>query len=418
MSLVPVVAFASDGGVGLLAEGALAAYLGAFGAGLGTALTPCVFPMILIIVGVFGARDEAVTRRKAFALASCYVLGMALLYSTLGVVFALLGRTFGTILSNPWVVIPIVTMYVVLAASMFGAFEIRLPYALQNKLNSVGGAGFGGAFVLGLVGGLTAAPCTGPILAGILVLVARTGDVVAGFSLMFTYAVGMGLLFMLVAVFAMTLPRSGRWMETVKSIGGIALVVAGAYFLRPVLPAITRLTHPSLVFLVIMSLIAAIGFGLGAAHLLFHGPAAEKLRKGGATALAVIGLAGCVNWLLTPRHPLPWRHDVAAGMAEAREAGKGIMLDFSAEWCAPCKEMEKLTFSDPAVYAEIEDRFVPIKVHMSEENADNKALSATYSAQTLPAVVLLAPAGEIVARVDSMIQPDAFLAKLRQVETQ
>lgn len=417
VTAVPALALAADGGADIAAEGWLAAYLLAFTAGIGTSLTPCVFPMIPIIVGVFGARDQAVNRRRATLLASCYVLGMGLLYSALGVVFALLGKTFGTILANPWVVFPIVGLYALLAASMFGAFELRLPYALQQRLNSVGGTGYGGAFGLGLVGGLTAAPCTGPILAGIMGFVFESQNVFAGFSLMFTYALGMGVLFFAVAVFAVSLPKSGSWMETVKSVGGIALIVAGAYFLRPVIPALGRLTSPEYGFLIGAATLAIIGFGIGAAHLSFHGSAGERVRKAIGISLAVVGLVGAVNWALTPRNPLPWRTDVPAALAEAQSAGKGILLDFSAEWCAPCKELEKITFSDPAVYEEIERRFIPVKVDMTTETPDNKKLSDSYAAATLPAVILLAPDGSEVSRVVAMMGPDEFLARLKNVAT-
>src|SRR5688500_17280634 len=170
------------------ARGWIWAFLAAFGFGFLTSLTPCVYPMIPIVLGVFGARDESSTRRKAFLLASSYIVGMGVMYSALGVVFALLGRQFGTILADPWVVIPICLLYLALATSMFGAFELRLPSSLQNRLNQVGGRGYGGAFAMGLVGGLTAAPCTGPFLAGILGFVAQTRNVPIGFSLLFAYA--------------------------------------------------------------------------------------------------------------------------------------------------------------------------------------------------------------------------------------
>jgi thiol:disulfide interchange protein DsbD len=159
------------------------------------------------------------------------------------VVFALIGKRSGSLLSDPVVVIPIVLLYVVLAASMFGAFELQLPSSVQQKLSSVSGDGAAGAFGMGLVGGFTAAPCTGPFLLGILGYVTQTKDVVVGSTLLFTYALGMGVLFWVLAAFAVALPKSGRWMEWMKSVGGIALVVAGIHFLKPIVPAIERLVH-------------------------------------------------------------------------------------------------------------------------------------------------------------------------------
>src|SRR5262245_50670311 len=197
LMLLPTLAYAAPSEFeDLRAKGLIVAYLGVFATGVLTSLTPCVYPMITITVGIFGAR-EATSRWRAFGLASMYVLGMVVMYSGLGVLFALSGRASGSgfLLANPAVVIPIVLLYVVLAASMFGAFELNLPSSWQTKLTGVGGKGTLGAFLMGLVGGLTAAPCTGPMLAGLLAFIATTRSVVLGMTFMTTYAVGMGVLF-------------------------------------------------------------------------------------------------------------------------------------------------------------------------------------------------------------------------------
>lgn len=257
-----------------LDQGWIWAYLLAFAFGFLTSLTPCVYPMIPITVAVFGAKGEAVSRRKAFALASCYVLGMGLLYAALGTGFALAGGRAGTLLANPWVVVPIAVLLVALAASLFGAFEIRLPMAMQQRLNQVGGQGYGGAFGMGLVGGLVAAPCTGPFLAGMLGFVATTGNWIAGSTLLFTYALGVGVLFLAIALTSMSLPRSGAWMETIKNIGGVALVVVALYFLRPVAPVLGELTEPTVPHLLGWIGMVVCGVALGALHRPFRVPAA------------------------------------------------------------------------------------------------------------------------------------------------
>src|ERR1043166_4089034 len=219
------------------AKGWLGAYLAAFGFGFQTSLTPCVYPMIPITLGIFGARGKGVSRGRALALATAYVVGMGLTYSALGVTIALIGGQFGTILANPFVVVPIVLLFAALAASMFGAFELNLPSSWQARLNQVGGRGFRGAFAMGMVGGLIAAPCTGPFLLGLLTFVATTRSVLGGGSLLFVYAIGMGVLFWVLAAFAMSLPRSGRWMEWVKSGGGILLLLGAIYFLMQLMPS-------------------------------------------------------------------------------------------------------------------------------------------------------------------------------------
>jgi thioredoxin:protein disulfide reductase len=417
--LVPAVAGAApSGAIDVTADGWLWAFALAFGWGFATSLTPCVYPMLPIVVGIFGARDQSVGRRKAFLLAMSYVAGMGLLYSVLGVLFALLGKQFGQLLGNPWVVIPMVLFYTALAASMFGAFDISLPQGLQQRLTRVGGRGFRGAFGLGLVGGLTAAPCTGPFLAGIIIFIANSGNAPAGFFLMYTYALGMSVLIFPIAVFAASLPRSGAWMEAVKSVGGIALLVVGIYFLRPVVPAIARLSSANTGFLAGALALAAAGFAAGAAHLSFHGPWPERVRKGIAVGVTVVGLSAAVNWALTPKHPIAWLKSEPAALAAARDQDKGVLIDFSADWCAPCKELEKITFSDPAVHADINQRFVPLKVDLTNaEDEASQALQTKYNAPTLPAVVLLDSSGKEVTRVVSFVGPDEFLAKLRLVQT-
>jgi thioredoxin:protein disulfide reductase len=399
-------------------RGYLLMYLSCFGLGIMASLTPCVYPMIPIVVGVFGARDEAVTRRRAFALASAYVLGMGLIYAALGLLFALLGKAGdqGQLLANPAVVLPIVLLYAVLAASMFGAFELNLPSGLQQRLARVGGRGYGGAFTMGMVGGFTAAPCTGPFLAGLLGWVAMSGRPVVGGTMLFTFALGMGVLFWVIAATSVSLPKSGRWMEWVKSAGGIALLAVGIYFLRPLIPALESLSNPSIFFLVGAALVAVIGLAIGAVHLSFHGRPAEKVRKAVGVLLTVVGVTGAINWALTADRTLPWHHDEAAAFAQARAEGKGVLLDFSATWCVPCKELEVQTFAAPEVYPEIIASYVPLKFDVTEDNAQNEARKEKYGQSTMPEVILLDASGKVLVRVHGLIGPDAFLEKMAQAD--
>jgi thioredoxin:protein disulfide reductase len=391
-------------------RGFLLSLLFSFGLGLAASLTPCVYPMIPIVVGVFGARDEAVTRRKAFMLATAYVLGMGVVYTALGVTFAMLGKAGdqGTVLANPYVVIPLVVVYLALAASMFGAFELNLPPALQQRMARVGGKGHGGAFAMGMVGGFTAAPCTGPFLAGMLGWVAMEGSVVRGSAMLFTFALGMGVLFWVIAATSVSLPKSGRWMEWVKSIGGIALVVVGIYFLRPVVPALAELTSPSFLFVAVSAALVVAGVMLGAVHKSFHGGAGEKLRKGMAVALTVVGAAGVMNWMLTPDRTLPWRHDEATAFAEAKRDGKGVLVDFSAVYCKPCGKLETDTFAADGVYEQIIAEYVPLKIDVSKGTDLDDELQEKYDAETLPAVILLDANGRELGRIREFVPADAF----------
>jgi thiol:disulfide interchange protein DsbD len=423
--LVPALAFADDGSFASYEQRGWGwMFLASFGSGFVTSLTPCVYPMIPITLAIFGARGDNVSKRRAMALATAYVGGMGLTYSLLGVGSALIGRaaSFGSQLHNPWVVFPLIALFLVLAASMFGAFDLNLPASWQTKLNTIGGKGFAGAFAMGTVGGLIAAPCTGPFLASLLAYVSTTASVPGGAALMFTYAIGMGVLFWVLAATARALPKSGRWMESVKSGGGIALMFAAIYYSKPFLPWLHHIASAAVWYLVVAIAVAVGGIALGALQLSFHGAWRERLRKGLAVAMVLAGALGIWTWWLTPKHRLPWLHDEAAALARARAEHKGVILDFAASWCVPCQELE-LTFGDDDVYAEIMARFVPLQLtdnQLSESELDEAR--ARYGVETWPGAVFLGVDGAKpapLARVDKLIRdPDDMLELISKARRQ
>ncbi len=215
-------------------KGLLAALLLVFLAGLMSSLTPCVYPLIPITISIFGAK-EATSRLQGFSLSLVYVLGIVITYTILGVAAASFGTVFGGAMQNPWILISISLLFLVLGASSAGAFDFRLPGNLQTTLSQKGGAGYAGAFVMGLVAGVIAAPCVGPIVAGILLYVAQQQDVVLGGLLLMTFAFGMGMLFLVLGTFSSLLtkiPKSGGWMESVKVVFGAVFIAMALYYLQ------------------------------------------------------------------------------------------------------------------------------------------------------------------------------------------
>jgi thiol:disulfide interchange protein DsbD len=350
--------------------------------------------------------------------------GIAVTYTSLGVGFALTGRAlgFGSFLANWKVVVPLAGIFLAMAASMFGAFELSLPSGLQTRLSQVGGKGFAGAFLMGLVGGIIAAPCTGPVLASVLAYVATTRSVFLGGGLLFTYAIGMGLLFFVVAVFAAALPKSGAWMETVKSVFGVVMVVAALYFLRNVWSGLGGIGRHTVPFLAASIVLAAVGVAAGGLKLSFHGAAAEKFRKGLGIALLCIGGFGVVAWVLAVPAPaaaakeLQWVRGEQAGVQAAQAAHKPAFLDFYADWCLPCKELELKVFHQPEVMAEL-DRFQLVKVDCTKGDDDPATLETQkkYGADTLPTLVFVGADGKVANKINHMIEKEECLQALRAV---
>lgn len=407
--------------------GVLWAYGFSFVAGLLTSLTPCVYPLIPITVGLFGARDENVTRSQAMVLAACYVGGIAAMYSTLGVVVGLSGGQFGALLMRPVVLVPVSLFLLAMAASMFGAFELALPSELATRLSQVGGKSRGGAFAMGLVAGLIAAPCTGPPLAALLVFVGTQRSVFLGGSLLFVYSLGLGVLFFAIAGFALKLPRSGPWMDTVKSVFGVVMIVAALYFLRSVFPLLRDYGKGTPSFLGLHVAAAIVGVFVGGLKLTFYEGMATSVRKAVGVLLITVGLYGGVAWLLAPKPvagvagrpdaaaPLSWETDEAAAVVTAKREGKPLFIDFGAEWCPPCKQMELKTFPDPRIQKELA-RFVRLRIDCSEETEANSALQKKYNSITLPSLLLFDKSGQKTYQVKEYVSAEQLLPLLEQTK--
>ncbi len=404
---------------GLLASGSWLAFAAAFGGGVLTSLTPCVYPLIPITVSIFGARSSA-SRAQAMALSGLYVLGIAAMYSALGVGAALTGRAFGSVVQNPWVIGGIAVIFAAMAASMFGAFELRLPAGLQARLSAVGGAGYAGALSMGLVAGVIAAPCTGPVLAAALTYVAAKGSVAFGMGIMFVYALGMGLLFFLIGAFSVSLPKSGAWMETVKGVFGVALLAAAGIFLRDAFPAVKPLFSAARGAALLAAGAAGLGILLGAVQASFSGQVRERLLKAAGIAFTVGGIvyaSGSASARTgAAAADFPWiRQDEAGALALARAEGRPVLIDFWADWCAACKELDRDAWSDARVRQEAK-RFVTLKMDGSQENDAFQRAFDKYGVVGMPTVIFIDASGrEMPARITGAVGADEMLKWMRAV---
>jgi len=391
-----------------------------FLAGLLTSLTPCVYPLIPITLGVFGAGKTS-SRGRAVALTLTYILGISVTFVSLGLFFGLTGELFGSLLGNPIVVSLLAVFFVGLAASMFGAFELRLPSFLQSKAASVRGVGFPGAFAMGLVAGFIAAPCTGPVLSAVLVDVATNRDALRGGVLLFAYSLGIGVPFFLIGAFALSLPKSGPWMNTVKSVFGIALLGMAVFYLRDGFPWLRERLTLELPFGAWLAAgLVAIGVFAGAAHRTFSsgfGPSSAKVLGIG---LVVAGLALRPDAPLARPEPVAaveWLTSESAAVERALAEKKPVLVDFSAEWCSACKELDKYVFRH-RLFAREANRFLLVRIDAtSDSDPEIKRLRQKYEVRGLPTVLFIDSNGKVQGdlTVKGFLDPAQFLARMQQV---
>ena len=421
----------------LVAHGSLWLVLASFfGFGLLLAFTPCVLPMIPILSGIIAGQGEQVTPMRGFLLSLSYVMGMALTYTIAGAAFAAAGQQAQAIFQQPWILALFALMFVGLALAMFGFYELQLPAGLQTRLNGVSGKLSGGNVVstalMGALSSLVVTACVAPPLVAALAVISQTGSVLRGGLALFSLSIGMGAPLLVVGASAgKLLPRAGAWMETVKQVFGVLFLGVAVWMAERILPE--RL---------VMVLWAGVA---GAALWVFWPPrgwrpfgAGLALRGLLVAAAALWGLALLVGAGFGGKDPLrPFEgtrfgaatpqalvftsiHSVAdldRELAAAKAAGRRVMVDFSAEWCVSCKEMEKYTFRDPAVQAALAP-YVLLQADVTANSADDQAMLQRFAIFGPPTTAFFGPEGRERTdfRLVGFVAADAFRAHLARLE--
>ena len=375
-------------------------------------LTPCVFPMLGVTVSIFGARRKE-PLPKVLTTAILYVLGICLTYTALGVVAALTGGLFGSALQSIWVNVVLGGLMLVLSLGMFGLYEMQPPLWLMDKLGGAQATNFAGAFLSGLGVGIIAAPCVGPFVVAVLALIAQKGDVGFGVRAMFTLSLGLGFPYLFLATFSnllQALPRSGGWMVWVKHGFGTIMAAIGIYYLCVGFA-------PDLAPWVVPVGLALGGLWLGFIDTSAGGAGTFKRFTQFAGGLALFtGVLLGVQMFQAAARTLTFRPYDPAAVAASVAAGRPVMLDFSADWCLPCHEMELNTFADERVVAEAR-RFDRYHVDLTKYDAPESEVSRKrYDIRGVPTVVFLGAGGREVVdtRVEGFMAPEAFLGQLKK----
>lgn len=372
-------------------------------------LTPCVYPLIPITIGFFLSQKEE-SSVKPWVLAAFYALGIVITYTALGATAALAGKLFGSALQSPWVVGTIVAVLLALAASMFGLWEFRVP-AFVNNLSG-GRRGPVGAWIMGLVVGLVAAPCVGPFVSGLLVYVGEKQDVGLGVALFFGLGLGLALPYLLLGIFTDSvdrLPNSGAWMLSVKQFFGVLLIAMAGYFARPLLA-------PPRGDWLLAGLLGAGGlYLLLVARPGHEHPWIDRLMRAASAAVLVAGV------LLAPRSgsretpAVVWQEYDGQVVSAAIAAGNAVVLDFHATWCLPCKELDEKTFSDPEVAARLV-AFARFKVDLTTSDPRTEAIRQRFGVAGVPTIEFFVAGKEVdSARLTGFEPPKQFLARLDSV---
>ena len=410
-----------------------------FGAGLLLALTPCVFPMIPILMGIIVGQGENQTMRSTFMLSLVYVLAMALTYTVVGILVGLSGENIQAWFQNPWIISAFVAIFIALSFSMFGFYELQMPASIQSKItqisNSQQGGTLTGVAIMGFLSALIVGPCVTAPLVGALIYIAETGDAALGGFALFSLSMGMGTPLLAIGASAgKVLPKAGPWMDAVKAVFGVMLLGLGIWMLERVAPA--AFTMALWAALLIVSAVY-----MGAIDSLSEGASGwRKLWKGTGLLLLVYGIVLIIGLALGGRDIFNPLKGIAisggtgseqaahmsfkqikgvdglnAALAEARSQGKTVMLDFYADWCVSCKEMELLTFNDAGVQQALADT-VLLQADVTPNDEQDKALYKHFGIIGPPSIMFFDSNGNERKnfRVVGFVPADKFSAHVKQ----
>ena len=401
------------------------AVFGFFLLGLGLAFTPCVLPMLPLLSAIVIGQNQRPNMWRAFALSFVYVQGMALTYTLLGLIVAAIGLPFQVALQHPYVMIGLSIIFVLLALSMFGLFTLQLPSSLQTKLSLLSqqqkAGAFGGVFLMGMIAGLVASPCTSAPLSGALLYVAQSGDLFTGAITLYLLALGMGVPLILITLFGnKILPKSGMWMETVKKLFGFVMLALPAFLISRILPDEWT---PRLWAM------------LGTAFFIWF---AFQMPKNGTgwvfrilfLVAAMISVKPLQTWVWGESQAPSAVENKAVSHVEFKKVKSEaelqqalaennkllVMLDLYADWCVACKEFEKETFSDPSVQKAFGDMLL-LQVDMTKNSEENRALMAKYKVLGLPTILFFNRDGKEIegSRVNGFMPPVEFLQWIEKI---
>lgn len=399
----------------------------AFLGGLLVSLTPCVYPMIPITLSIIGGRDENASFKKGLGLSLTYVAGLSLTYALLGLAAASFGAQIRGFIQGSGFQGIVAIIFFLLGLSMFDLIMIQAPASLRNRLGSVRHTGLAGIFIMGMVSGLMASPCVAAPLAGILAFIAATGSQVLGFLMLLLFAWGMSVPLIFIGAFSgslNSLPRAGEWMNRVKEFYGFLMLAAALYFARPVIGT-------AWAELGIAGLLAAFAAFLGLFNNVSEsaGMQPKVFKSFGVVAIAVacaFAVSAASQWgcLCLPKSQaekradkaeLFWNHDLAAAMEQAKRENLPIFMDFRADWCSVCRDLELNVFPQPEVAALLK-RMIPVKIDATNPDEKTSEILKQYGIVGLPTLIILDPQGNERKdlRIIGFISPAQLEKKLRQ----